>query len=148
MQKSKQAPAYSVVNVALYVRGATDREHSMIDAQLDRLTSMVEHRRAQGENWVVRDRLVERGKSAYDTQRPGYRRLLKLARSRQIDVVAVTELNRISRNISDFVKLMEELNRNGVRLVSLREHVDLASSMGWLTKIHSFRRMAEKRRLC
>ncbi len=136
-----------VVNVAFYVRGMNDKEDGSIDAQTGLLTSLVEHRRTQGQNWVTQEKLVDAGKGAYRADRPAYRKLLKLVRSRRINVVAVTRLDRLSRNIADFVKLVGELDRRGVRLVSLRERIDLASPMGWLSRIGSFRRTAEKRRL-
>ena len=136
-----------VVNVAFYVRGMNDKENGSIDAQIGLLTSLAEHRRTQGQNWVTQERLVDAGKSAYHTDRPAYRKLLKLVRSRRVDVVAVTRLDRISRNITDFVKLVGELDRHGVRLVSLRERIDLASPIRWLSPIRSFRPTAEKRRL-
>jgi DNA invertase Pin-like site-specific DNA recombinase len=135
-----------VVNVAFYVRGMNDKKDGSIDAQIGLLTSLVEHRRTQGQNWVTQEKLVDAGKSAYHTDRPGYRRLLKLVRSRRVDVVAITRLDRISRNITDFVKLVGELDRHGVRLVSLRERIDLTSPIRWLSPIRSFCRTAEKRR--
>ena len=142
-EKNGTPRASPVVNVAFYCRVSTDkqaeREDGSLDTQLDRLASLVEYRRKQGENWVASEKLVEgekdgkrRGKSAKNMDRPALQKLLDLARSRLIDVVAVTKLDRISRSISDFVKLIEELDRYGVKLVSLREQIDLTSPAGRL----------------
>lgn len=130
-----------VVNVALYCRVSTDKqaekEDGSLDTQLDRLMSKVEYRRRQGENWNVAEKLVEgekdgkrHGKSAKNTDRPAYQKLLELARARLIDVVIVTKLDRISRSLSDFIKLVEELERYGVKLVSLKEDFDFTTAAG------------------
>ncbi len=145
IQKNSQIPARTtpIVHVAFYCRVSTDKqankEDGSLDTQLDRLSSLVEYRRKQGENWVASEKLVEgekdgkrRGKSAKNMDRPALQKLLELARSGLIDVVAVTKLDRISRSLSDFVKLIEELERHGVRLVSLKEQIDLTSPAGRL----------------
>ncbi|MGH9317080.1 MAG: recombinase family protein, partial [Thermoanaerobaculia bacterium] len=143
IQKTEEVPRPKspVVNVAFYCRVSTDRqaekEDGSLDTQLDRLTSLVDYRRKQGDNWSVAEKLVEgekdgkrRGKSAKNTDRPAYQKLLELARARLIDVVVVTKLDRISRSLSDFVKLVEELERYGVRLVSLKENFDFTTAAG------------------
>src|SRR5574341_723533 len=102
MLRAKEFPARasSVVNVTFYVRVSTDkqadREDGSLDTQLDRLSSLVEYRRKQGENWVATEKLVEgekdgrrRGKSAKNMDRPALQKLMEMARSRLIDVVAV-----------------------------------------------------------
>ncbi len=108
----EKTPIGPVVNVAFYCRVSTDRqaekEDGSLDTQLDRPSSLVEYRRRQGDNWVVAEKLVEgekdgrrRGKSAKNTDRPAYQKLLELARPRLVDVVAVTKLDRISRSLSE-----------------------------------------------
>ena len=142
IQNTKErAPTGPVVNVAFYCRVSTDmqaeKEDGSLDTQLDRLGSLVDYRRKQGENWVCAEKLVEgekdgkrHGKSAKNTDRPAYQKLLELARARLIDVVIVTKLDRISRSLSDFIKLVEELERYGVKLVSLKEDFDFTTAAG------------------
>ena len=145
MVKRREVPpkAQAIMNVALYVRVSTDRQadkdDGSLDTQLDRLTSHVEYKKKQGENWVIAERFVEgerdgqrRGKSAKNMDRPALQKILELARAGLIDVVAVTKLDRISRSLRDFVKLVEELERYGVKLVSLKEQIDLTTSVGRL----------------
>ena len=158
MVKNAQArtPTAPVVNVALYCRVSSDRqaekEDGSLDTQLDRLAALVDYRRKQGDNWVIAEKLVEgekdgkrRGKSAKNTDRPAYQKLLELARARLIDVVVVTKLDRISRSLSDFVKLVEELERYGVRLVSLKEDFDFTTAAGRL-QIHILIALAQYER--
>ncbi len=158
IQKNEPAtrPKSPVVNVVFYCRVSTDRqaekEDGSLDTQLDRLSSLIDFRRKQGENWVTFEKLVEgekdgkrRGKSAKNMDRPALQRLLELARSRLIDVVVVTKLDRISRSLSDFVKLIEELERYGVKLVSLKENFDFTNAAGRL-QIHILIALAQYER--
>jgi site-specific DNA recombinase len=158
IQKHEPAlrPKGPVVNVVFYCRVSTDRqaekEDGSLDTQLDRLGSLVDYRRKQGDNWVTFEKLVEgekdgkrRGKSARNMDRPALQRLLELARSRLIDVVVVTKLDRISRSLSDFVKLIEELERYGVKLVSLKENFDFTNAAGRL-QIHILIALAQYER--
>ena len=132
------------LNVAFYLRVATDspatKEEGSLDAQLECLNEFVQLRCQSGANWVVTEKLIEGEKdgnrpvaSGANTNRPAYQKLLELARARLIDVVIVTELSRISRSVSDFLGLVAELEKHGVRLVSIRENIDLTSPAGWLS---------------
>jgi len=158
IQKNEQAsrPQGPVVNVVFYCRVSTDKqaekEDGSLDTQLDRLSSLVEYRRKRGENWVAFEKLVEgekdgkrRGKSAKNMDRPALQRLMELARARLIDVVAVTKLDRISRSLSDFVRLVEELARYGVKLVSMKEDFDFTTAAGRL-QIHMLVALAQYER--
>ncbi len=131
MKKNSHRP----INVALYARSATG---DGLDTQFARLASMIKDRQRNGENWVVTDTFVDARKSGATTDRPGYRRLLKLVRSGKINAVAVERLDRISRFLADFADFVGELDRRGVKLVSP-------------TTVHdpiAFRRRAGKRRIC
>lgn len=131
------------LSVALYVRVSTDKqaqkEDGSIDTQLDRLITFVDYKRSTGSNWSVTEKLVEGekegkryGKSAKNTDRPAYQKLLELARSCLIDVVIVTELDRISRNLMDFLQLVQVLAEHDVMFVSLRENIDFTTPHGRL----------------
>ena len=147
MLKNKEAPGRAgPVHVALYIRVSTDKqaqlEDGSIDTQLDRLTSFVDYKRKQGDDWVIAEKLVEgekdgkrHGKSGKNADRPAYQKLLELAQARMIDVVVVTRLDRISRNVADFLGLVATLERHEVKLVSLRENIDLTTPAGRLITI-------------
>lgn len=128
-------------NVALYVRVSTDKqaqkEDGSIDTQLDRLNALIQYKCAQGENWVLTETLIEgekdgerHGKSAKNTDRPAYQKLLELARAKLIDVVAVTKLDRIARNLFDFLNLMKVLTENNIVFTCMRENVDYGTPHG------------------
>jgi site-specific DNA recombinase len=134
------APAMAL-RICLYVRVSTDKqankEDGSLDTQLDRLTSYVTFKKTLGENWIVTEQIVEgetngrrRGRSGKSTEREGLQKLLDLARAKLIDVVIVTKIDRISRSTIDFLQLVREIDGYGVKLVSLRENIDLTSPSG------------------
>ncbi len=101
------------------------------------MNKLVEYKKSTGVNWIVTERLVEgesegrrRGRSAKDTNRPTFQKMLELAKARLIDVIVITRIDRISRSVVDFLLLVEELNRYGVKVVSLRENIDMTTPTG------------------
>ena len=131
------------VHVALYVRVSCDKqakkEDGSLDTQLDRLKSFIEYKRTGGQDWTISEQVVEgenegtrHGRSAKNTERPGLKRLMELAKAGLIDVVVITKIDRISRSVIDFLLLVEELDQHGVRVVSLYESIDLTTPAGRL----------------
>ncbi len=72
----------------------------------------------------------DEGFSGGNLNRPDFKRMMKAARSHSFKAVVVYRLDRISRNISDFSALIEELGRLGIGFVSIRENFDTSSPMG------------------
>ncbi len=141
LRNTKEPERAGPANVALYVRVSTDKqarkEDGSLDTQLDQLTAYVEYKRSTGLDWNVTEKLVEgekdgkrHGKSAKNTDRPSLQKLLELARAQLIDVVVITKIDRISRSVVDFLQLVEELDRHGVKVVSLKEQIDLTTPAG------------------
>lgn len=72
----------------------------------------------------------DEGFSGGNLNRPAFKRMMRLARDRQFTALVVYRLDRISRNISDFSALIEELGRLEIDFVSIRESFDTSSPMG------------------
>ena len=72
----------------------------------------------------------DEGFSGGDLNRPDFKRMMDAAHRREFRAIVVYRLDRISRNISDFSSLIEELSRLGVDFVSIREQFDTNSPMG------------------
>lgn len=72
----------------------------------------------------------DEGFSGGNLERPDFKRMMKAARAHEFDAIIVYRLDRISRNISDFAALIEELGRLNVAFISIREQFDTASPMG------------------
>lgn len=72
----------------------------------------------------------DEGFSGGNLNRPGFQRMMRSARDRQFRAVVVYRLDRISRSISDFAALIEDLGRLGIDFISIRESFDTSSPMG------------------
>lgn len=72
----------------------------------------------------------DEGFSGGDTNRPAFRQMMESARAGELDAVIVYRLDRISRNISDFTALIQELERLNVAFISVREQFDTSTPMG------------------
>lgn len=82
--------------------------------------------------WAQAKVVIDHGYSGGNDQRPGLKRVLALARSRQIDVVVVTKLDRMARSLRHLVTLLDEFSTLGVSFVSLRDQIDLSTASGRL----------------
>ena len=72
----------------------------------------------------------DEGFSGGNLNRPDFKKRMTAAKERKIRAIVVYRLDRISRNISDFSSLIEELGRLGIDFVSIRESFDTSSPMG------------------
>ena len=72
----------------------------------------------------------DEGFSGGNLKRPGFQQMMKEARARKLKAIVVYRLDRISRNISDFAGLIDELTRLDVAFVSIREQFDTSTPMG------------------
>ena len=72
----------------------------------------------------------DEGFSGGNLNRPDFKKMMTAAKARKIRAIVVYRLDRISRNISDFSSLIEELGRLGIDFVSIRESFDTSSPMG------------------
>ncbi len=114
------------VRAALYARVSTsDKQHA--DAQLGPLR---EYAKARG--WTVIGEFTDEGISGVKEKRPALDRLNALVRRRSIDVVVVAALDRLGRSLPHLLKLLDEWDGFGVRLVSLREGLDFSTPSGRL----------------
>jgi site-specific DNA recombinase len=66
-------------------------------------------------------------------ERPGLKRLLDDIEDGLVDVVVVYKIDRLSRSLADFAKLVEVFDRNGVTFVSVTQSFNTTTSMGRLT---------------
>lgn len=121
---------------AVYTRKSTeeglDREFNTLDAQRDACEAYVASQRAEG--WVlVRDRYDDGGFSGGTLERPGLKRLLADIEAGLVDVIVVYKIDRLSRSLMDFAKLVETMEAHGVTFVSVTQSFNTTTSMGRLT---------------
>jgi DNA invertase Pin-like site-specific DNA recombinase len=82
---------------------------------------------------LVRDQYDDGGISGGTLERPGLKRLLQDIEDGLVDVVVVYKIDRLSRSLADFAKLVEVFDRNGVTFVSVTQSFNTTTSMGRLT---------------
>ncbi len=121
---------------AVYARKSTeeglDREFNTLDAQRDACEAYVASQRAEG--WVlVPDRYDDGGFSGATLERLALRRLLADIEAGRVDVIVVYKVDRLSRALMDFAKLVEVFDAHGVTFVSVTQSFNTTTSMGRLT---------------
>ena len=121
---------------AVYTRKSTDegleKEFNTLDAQRDACEAYVASQRAEG--WLlVRDRYDDGGFSGGTLERPALRRLLADIEQGRIDIIVVYKIDRLSRSLMDFAKLVEAMEVHGVTFVSVTQSFNTTTSMGRLT---------------
>ena len=72
----------------------------------------------------------DEGFSGGNLNRPGFRKMMEAAKERKFKMIIVYRLDRISRNISDFSGLIEELSHLDIAFVSIKEQFDTGTPMG------------------
>jgi site-specific DNA recombinase len=121
---------------AVYTRKSTEegleQEFNSLDAQREACEAYIASQRAEG--WVlVPDRYDDGGVSGATLERPALKRLLADIEANKVDVVVVYKIDRLSRALMDFAKLVEVFDRNGVTFVSVTQSFNTTTSMGRLT---------------
>lgn len=129
-------PVIRKLRCAVYTRKSSEegleQEFNSLHAQREACESYIASQRSEG--WVlVRDQYDDAGISGGTLERPGLKRLLADIDDGLVDVVVVYKIDRLSRSLMDFSKLVEVFDRNGVTFVSVTQSFNTTTSMGRLT---------------
>ena len=121
---------------AIYTRKSSEegleQEFNSLHAQREACEAYIASQRSEG--WVlVRDQYDDGGLSGGTLERPGLKRLMADINDGLVDVVVVYKIDRLSRSLADFAKLVEVFDRNGVTFVSVTQSFNTTTSMGRLT---------------
>src|SRR6266513_1784396 len=124
------------VRCAIYTRVSTehglDQEFNSLDAQYDAASAYIKSQAHAG--WtLIRSRYDDGGYSGGSTDRPDLQKLLDDIRARRIDVIVVYKVDRLTRSLADFAKLVERFDAHDVSFVSVTQQFNTTSSMGRLT---------------
>jgi DNA invertase Pin-like site-specific DNA recombinase len=121
---------------AIYTRKSSeeglDMEFNSLDAQRESCDAYVASQRSEGFA-AIRERYDDGGFSGGTLERPALKRLLADIEDGLIDVVVVYKIDRLSRSLMDFSKLVEVFDRNNVTFVSITQSFNTTTSMGRLT---------------
>ncbi len=109
-----------------------DMEFNSLDAQRESCEAYVASQRAEG--WVlVPDHYDDGGFSGGTLERPALKRLMADIQAGKVDVVVVYKIDRLSRSLMDFSRLVDVFDRHSVTFVSVTQSFNTTTSMGRLT---------------
>ncbi|WP_353745797.1 cassette chromosome recombinase CcrB [Staphylococcus aureus] len=124
MQQLKQK------RVAIYVRVSTEIQSTEGYSITGQINQIEEY--CQFNNFKVVDVYADRGISGKSMNRPALQRMLEDAKNGHIDCVMVYKTNRLARNTSDLLKIVEDLHKQNVEFFSLSERMEVSTSSGKL----------------
>jgi site-specific DNA recombinase len=131
----KAAGTLPLVRCAVYTRKSTEegleQEFNSLDAQREAGEAFVASQRAEGWNCLP-DRYDGGGFTGGNMDRPALRRLLTDIEAGKIDCVVVYKVDRLSRSLLDFARMMETFDKARVSFVSVTQLFNTATSMGRL----------------
>ena len=124
------------VRCAIYTRVSTDQgleqDFNSLDAQYEASEAYIRSQAHAG--WtLIRSKYDDGGFSGGNTERPALQRLLDDVRAGKIDVIVVYKVDRLTRSLADFAKLVELFDRHKVSFVSVTQQFNTTTSMGRLT---------------
>lgn len=124
------------VRCAIYTRVSTDQgleqDFNSLDAQYDASQAYIRSQTHAG--WTMaRSKYDDGGFSGGNTDRPALQRLLDDVRAGKVDVIVVYKVDRLTRSLADFAKLVELFDQYDVSFVSVTQQFNTTTSMGRLT---------------
>lgn len=124
------------VRCAIYTRVSTDQgleqDFNSLDAQYDASQAYIRSQAHAG--WtLLRAKYDDGGFSGGDTDRPALQQLLEDVRAGKIDVIVVYKVDRLTRSLADFAKLVELFDKHNESFVSVTQQFNTTTSMGRLT---------------
>ncbi|WP_324741657.1 recombinase family protein [Tsuneonella sp. CC-YZS046] len=124
------------IRCAIYTRKSTEegleQEFNSLDAQREACAAYILSQRHEG--WVeVRQEYDDGGFSGGNMERPGLKRMLADIQGGRIDVIVVYKVDRLTRSLADFARIVDILDKRGASFVSVTQAFNTTTSMGRLT---------------
>lgn len=125
-----------VSRCAIYTRKSTDHnlelEFNSLDAQREACEAYIKSQAHEG--WrLIPDHYDDGGLSGASLERPALQQLLKDIQAKKVDIIVVYKVDRLTRSLADFAKLVELFDENTVSFVSITQSFNTTTSMGRLT---------------
>ena len=121
---------------AIYTRVSTDegleQNFNSLDAQREASEAYIKSQAHEGVE-LMRDRYEDGGYSGGSMDRPALQKLLADVDIRRIDVIVVYKVDRLTRSLADFAKIVEHFDKHDVCFVSVTQYFNTTTSMGRLT---------------
>jgi site-specific DNA recombinase len=124
------------VRCAVYTRKSSEegleQSFNSLDAQREACEAYILSQRHEG--WhVVSTRYDDGGFSGGNMERPGLKKLLDDIAAKRVDTVVVYKVDRLTRSLADFAKIVEQFDKQGITFVSVTQQFNTTTSMGRLT---------------
>ena len=124
------------INCAIYTRKSTDEglemDFNTLDAQREACEAYIASQR--GEGWrAIKQKYDDGGFSGGSMERPALKRLMQDIKAGQVDIVVVYKIDRLTRSLMDFAKLVDVFDAHSVTFVSVTQSFNTTTSMGRLT---------------
>jgi len=134
--KLKQARGAPPIRCAIYTRKSTeeglDQDFNSLEAQREAAESYIHSQKHLG--WTgIADHYDDGGFSGGSLDRPALQQLLDDIDARRVDCVVVYKVDRLSRSLLDFARLMDRFDQRSVSFVSVTQHFNTTTSLGRLT---------------
>ena len=130
-------PSPETKRCAVYTRKSTaaglDQQFNSLDAQREACVHYIRTQASLGWQLVAKT-YDDGGFAGANLDRPAFARLMQDVDAGQIDVVVVYKVDRLSRSLLDFARVMDRFNRAGVAFVSVTQNFSTADAMGRLTQ--------------
>jgi len=135
-KQSKSKEATPTIRCAIYTRKSSeeglDQEFNSLDAQRESAEAFIASQKAQG--WVcLPEQYNDGGFSGGSMERPSLDRMLRDIDNGKIDCVVVYKVDRLSRSLMDFSRILETFEKQDVSFVSVTQQFNTTHSMGRLT---------------
>ncbi len=118
----------------LYARVSTEmqanKRDSSIDTQVSQLKSFITYKSNNDDSWIIANIYAEKGKSGKNINRPELQALFADIKTGKVNTVICTKIDRISRSLLDFYKMVELFEKFNVEFISLDENFDTSTPMG------------------
>jgi site-specific DNA recombinase len=126
----------AIVRCAIYTRKSSEegleQSFNSLDAQREACEAFITSQRQ--ESWKALPTLYDDGGYSGGTlERPALKRLLEDVQANRVDTIVVYKVDRLTRSLADFAKIVEALDARGVSFVSVTQQFNTTSSMGRLT---------------
>jgi len=124
------------LNCAIYTRVSTsdglEQDFTSLDSQRESAESYITSQKNEG--WIIfPERYDDAGYTGANMDRPALQKLIADIKEKKIDCVVVYKVDRLSRSLLDFSKMLEFFDQSNVTFVSITQHFNTQNSMGRLT---------------
>lgn len=121
---------------AVYTRKSSeeglDQDFNSLDAQRESCLAYIASQKAEG--WAaIKEQYDDGGFSGGNTERPALKKLLDDIRTGKVHIIVVYKIDRLTRSLMDFAKLVEVFDQHQVTFVSITQSFNTTTSMGRLT---------------